>query len=149
MYIVNLFKEINDWFYIRKKAKQNLKLLHENKLRVDYIGRIYTVINVPEELFNDTPSRENYVFQKLREFDDILIKLKINELIYPTIEIIPESNSYLLVLQGNAEYIQFWKIIGHSILYTFYFFVIKFIITLIAKNTDFFTNVLNFIKEYI
>ena len=149
MYIVDLYRELNDWYDIKRSAKKNQKFLTEQGLRVDFVGRIYTVINVPDELFKDTPSRENYVYQKLREYDDILIQLQINELVYPTIEMIPNTTSYLLVLQGNTDYVQFWKIFGHFLLYTGYFIALKFIITVISKNTDIFTNIFNFIKTYI
>ena len=50
MYWINLIKDIRLWFRFAKVAKQNRAYLEKNKLRVDRLGRIYTVINLPEEI---------------------------------------------------------------------------------------------------
>ena len=38
------------WYKIRKIANENKTKLLEKGFRVDWIGRIYTVINLPEEV---------------------------------------------------------------------------------------------------
>ena len=50
MYIKNLYNEIKIWVKIRKIAQENKNKLLENGFRVDWVGRIYTVINLPEEV---------------------------------------------------------------------------------------------------
>ena len=52
MYIFDLIGEINIWRKVRAIAKENEKILNESGFRVDWIGRIYTVINLPEEVVN-------------------------------------------------------------------------------------------------
>lgn len=149
MYIKQLYNELRDWYDIRKTAKANIKLLAENNVRVDYLGRMYTVINVPDTLMKDQPSRENFIYAEMRKIDDILIKMRVNELVFPSIEMIPDSTAYLLVLQGTTDYIQFWKIIGHSVLYTAYFFILKIIYRIISNNTTLIDTLINFIKSNV
>ena len=67
MYIIKLFREINLWRKVRKVAKENEEKLKENGFRVDWVGRIYTVINLPEEVITQPYSEEGYVLMKLRE----------------------------------------------------------------------------------
>ena len=49
MYIIDLYKELQVWRKIKKIAKNAEKELNEKGFRVDWVGRIYTVINLPEE----------------------------------------------------------------------------------------------------
>ncbi len=143
MYFINLFKEINYWLIIKKTTKKNIKFLEENKIRVDPFGRMYTVINLPEEIASQPLSQESYVLSKLRDYDAILLKLNLTELIYPTFEKIDGTDSYLLVLEGSRFYISFRKILFNTILWTVIFFISKFLITAIIDN-----NVIDYITQF-
>jgi hypothetical protein len=111
MYIFKLIKEIRIWLKIRKIAKENEKLLNSNGFRVDWIGRIYTVINLPEEVVNAPISQEGYVLMKLREFDQVFLTLGIADYVSPEMEKIPDSDSFLLVISPNRDYLSFWPIV--------------------------------------
>lgn len=111
MYIFKLIKEIKIWLKIRKVAKENEKLLNENGFRVDWIGRIYTVINLPEEVVNAPISQEGYVLMKLREYDKIFLTMGIADYVSPEMEKIPNSDSFLLIISPNSEYISFWPML--------------------------------------
>ena len=50
MYWINFFKEIGIWRMVRRIARRNQNLLEENNLRVDWVGRMYTVVNLPDEI---------------------------------------------------------------------------------------------------
>lgn len=108
MYIFKLIKEIQVWLKIRKIAKENEKILNENGFRVDWIGRIYTVINLPEEVINAPISQEGYVLMKLREFDKVFLNLGIADYVSPEMEKISDSDSFLLIISPNSDYISFW-----------------------------------------
>lgn len=108
MYIFKLIKEIRIWLKIRKIAKENEKLLNESGFRVDWIGRIYTVINLPEEVVNAPISQEGYVLMKLREFDRVFLTLGIADYVSPEMQKISDSDSFLLIISPNSEYISFW-----------------------------------------
>ena len=83
MYIFNLINEINVWRKVRKIAIQSKSILEESKFRVDWIGRIYTVINLPEEVVNQPFSREGYVLMKLREYDSLFLNMGIADSVSP------------------------------------------------------------------
>ena len=77
MYIIKVYKELKIWWQIRKVAKTEEVALKEKGFRVDWIGRIYTVINLPEEVATAPISQEGYVLMKLREHDKFLLELGI------------------------------------------------------------------------
>ena len=58
MYIFDVINEINIWRKVRAVAKENEKVLAAVGFRVDWVGRIYTVINLPEEVVNQPISKE-------------------------------------------------------------------------------------------
>ena len=106
MYIVDLYKEINVWRKIKKIAKQNEKKLNEKGFRVDWVGRIYTVINLPEEVVTAPISQEGYVLMKLREHDKFLLDLGIADYVSPEFSPIEGTDSFLLVLSADREYLR-------------------------------------------
>jgi hypothetical protein len=134
MYIFKLIKEIQVWLKIRKIAKENEKILNENGFRVDWIGRIYTVINLPEEVINAPISQEGYVLMKLREFDKVFLNLGIADYVSPEMEKISDSDSFLLIISPNSDYISFWpmfwfilKIFGIYIGIKILIYIIKYL----------------------
>jgi hypothetical protein len=70
------------------------------KLRKDWIGRIYTVVNLPPEVLYspDTPEeiRPAYVLEESKPLNVYLTSLNLQEIILPSINPIPTSTSYLL-----------------------------------------------------
>ena len=98
MYISKLYKELNIWRKIRKIAKSEEEALNEKGFRVDWIGRIYTVINLPEEVATAPISQEGYVLMKLREHDQFLLQLGIADYVSPEFSKIEGTDSFLLVL---------------------------------------------------
>lgn len=108
MYISKLYKEIKLWLQIRKVAKSEEKALNDKGFRVDWIGRIYTVINLPEEVATAPISQEGYVLMKLREHDKFLLELGIADYVSPEFSKIEDTDSFLLVLSADREYFKLW-----------------------------------------
>jgi|TARA_R110001592_G_scaffold362951_1_gene679012 hypothetical protein len=108
MYILNLYKEIQLWIKIKKIAKAAEKELNTKGFRVDWVGRIYTVINLPEEVVTAPISQEGYVLMKLREHDKFLLELGIADYVSPEFNPIEGTDSFLLVLSADREYAMFW-----------------------------------------
>ena len=111
MYISKLYKELRIWQKIRKVAKSEESALKEKGFRVDWIGRIYTVINLPEEVATAPISQEGYVLMKLREHDKFLLKLGIADYVSPEFNKIDGTDSFLLVLSADREYFKLWPFI--------------------------------------
>ena len=111
MYITDLYNEIKVWNKIRSIAKKAETELKEKGFRVDWVGRIYTVINLPEEVVNTPISQEGYVLMQLREHDKLFLELGIADYVSPEFEPIPDSDSFLLVLSPDREYFKTWPLI--------------------------------------
>ena len=108
MYITDLTNEILTWYKIRKIAKDSESKLKEKGFRVDWVGRIYTVINLPEEVVSAPISQEGYVLMQLREHDKFLLDLGIADAVSPEFDPIPDTDSFLLVLSADREYFKLW-----------------------------------------
>ena len=104
MYIIDLYKELKIWIKIRAIAMKAKPQLIEKGFRIDWVGRIYTVINLPEEVVSAPISQEGYVLMKLREHDKFLMELGIADYVSPEFNPIPDSTSFLLVLSADREY---------------------------------------------
>jgi len=104
-----IYEDIRQWLLVRKALKEPETIDKFNKfkyeLRTDKIGRIYTVINVPEELW---PYEKKgmvwpWMVEQLRELDTLLLELQLSELVYPVVEPIEGAPSYLVVLTPSTE----------------------------------------------
>jgi hypothetical protein len=111
MYIKDLYNEIKIWYKIRSIAKKSEKELIEKGFRVDWVGRIYTVINLPEEVVSAPISQEGYVLMQLRKHDKFLMDLGIADYVSPEFDPIPDTNAFLLVLSADREFFKLWPFV--------------------------------------
>jgi hypothetical protein len=94
--------DIKNYLYIRRIIKNNENSIEwkKFKLRVDWVGRIYTVVNLPPEVIYspDTPEeiRPAYVIEESKPLNEYLTSLNLQEIILPSINPIQGSMSYLL-----------------------------------------------------
>lgn len=115
MYWIKLIKEIRIWWLARKVALANQSELEEFGVRVDWVGRLYTVINLPEEVASQPYSEQPYVLSQLRKYDEILLRLQLSDVLYPEFEKIPGENAYLLVLTPEMEYLDWLRFILNTL----------------------------------
>lgn len=127
MYIKNLYNEIKIWVKIRKIAQENKNKLLEKGFRVDWVGRIYTVINLPEEVVSAPISQEGYVLMQLREHDKLFLDLGIADYVSPEFNPIPNADSFLLVLSADREYLQLWPLMVSAVKTTIGLFILRVI----------------------
>ena len=101
------------WFTFKyyQAVKSIESELTEGGLRVDWIGRIYTVINLPEEVATAPISQEGYVLMELRKHDQFLLQLGIADYVSPEFSRIDGTDSFLLVLSPDREYFRLWPLI--------------------------------------
>jgi hypothetical protein len=110
-----LISDIREWNIVRKALKETtVKEKFKNfkyELRIDNLARIYTVINIPEELweFEKRNMVWPWVLDQLRELDEMLMEVQLNDLVYPDVEKIPEAPAYLIILRSSRESISIWK----------------------------------------
>ena len=110
-----LLDDYSQWRIVRK-AQTEAEVIEglrsfKYELRTDRIGRIYTVINIPEELY---PYEKRqmvwpWMLEQLRELDDLLMELRLNDLVYPEVTPIDGSPAYLVVLSPSTDSLSFRK----------------------------------------
>jgi hypothetical protein len=110
-----LIDDIRQWRIVRKalteeEVKQGFASF-KYELRIDNVGRIYTVINIPEELY---PYEKRdmvwpWMLEQLRELDDILMRVRLNDLVYPEVTKLEDAPAYLVILSPSIESISLGK----------------------------------------
>jgi hypothetical protein len=137
LYWRDLYREIRIWWVFKKTADQNVTLLNEKGLRVDWLGRVYTVVNLPEEV--QTASQEiqqAYVLQKISEFGDVMMKIGLGDIVYPEIEKINGTAGWLVVLWPTFDNLQTLKVISYLFRSSIIILVINLLVRFINKNWD-------------
>lgn len=150
MYWYKLYKELRLWWVFRKVAVANEEFLAQNNLRVDWIGRIYTVLNMPDEVLGAAEiAQEGWVFQQLPQMTKVLMQMGVADAAFPSLERIEGTNSFLVVLWPDFDALSFWKVIGYSLLTALIFILAKLGLNLIIDNwqsiSNFFVNAWNYI----
>ena len=136
MYIVKLFKEINLWRKIRKIAKENERVLNKKGFRVDWVGRIYTVINLPEEVATAPISQEGYVLMELRKHDKFLLELGIADYVSPEFGRIEGEDSFLLILSADREQLKFIPFMKSILKTTGILLILRLLYVIVSNNQE-------------
>ena len=72
-YWYNFILEFRIWFIFQTTTKRNRKKLEERDLRVDLIGRVYGVVNMPDEVLGAAEEiQQAFVLKQLGQFGGIL-----------------------------------------------------------------------------
>jgi hypothetical protein len=123
--IFGVIRDIRNYFFLRKIIKRemiNSPLWTKNNLRVDWIGRIYTVVNLPPEvtMSPDLPRElwPAYLVDQSKGLNEYLTSLNLHEIIIPEYKEIPESTSYLLIYYPYFRNLTKWWIISRTIFWT-------------------------------
>ena len=143
MYAKKLFKELNTWRKIRRIAKAEEKTLNEKGFRVDWVGRIYTVINLPEEVATAPISQEGYVLMKLREHDQFLLQLGIADYVSPEFNRIDGTDSFLLVLSPDRDYFALWPMFKSALRTAGLILVLRLVYVIFEHNQEKITELWN------
>ena len=79
--------------------------LNAENLRVDWIGRIYGVMEIKEEFANQPEMvQQSIVFQQLSPINELLMKYGLSDLSYPDIRKIQGTNQFLVILYPENDY---------------------------------------------
>lgn len=133
----DLYSEIRIWWVFKKTADQNTKLLNDTKLRVDWLGRVYTVVNLPEEVQTASGEiQQAYVLQKISEFGDVMMKIGLGDIVYPEIQKINGTAGWLVVLWPSFDNLQVLRVISYVFRSTILFTVIYLLFRLFIVNFD-------------
>lgn len=137
-----LFKELRVWWIFKRTANRFQEDLNkEHSLRVDWLGRIYGVINLPEEVQGASGEiQQAYVLNKITKYGNTMLKLGLADAVYPEIQKVKDSAGYLVILWPAFETLQIIEIIKGLFKNAIFGFLIYIIYRLIATNTDILTN---------
>ena len=133
-----LASEIRLWWLFRATARKenNLKDLNENNLRVDWLGRIYGVINLPEEVTTAAPQvQQAYVLKEINKWGPVTTEMGLSDFIYPEIDRIPGANAYLVIMWPQYDALGLWSILGNIIKTSFVVGVLFLLGRLIWANS--------------
>jgi len=98
-----VINDINNYLFLKKTIKKERNTITWQKfnLRSDWIGRIYTVVNLPPEvtLSPDAPEeiRPAYVLEEIRPINEYLTSLNLHEIIMPEFKPLEGTDSYLVI----------------------------------------------------
>ena len=117
-YWSELVSEIRIWWIFRSAArnKENLEKINQADLRVDWLGRIYGVVNMPEEVVTAAPQvQQAYVLQQINKWGPLTLEMGLADIIYPEINRIPGTPAYLVVKWPQYDALGLWYILGNII----------------------------------
>lgn len=115
-YWKEFFVDFKIWRRFRKIARQNEDYLLSQGMRVDWLGRIYTVVNMPEEVINNQDMiQQGWVLQQLGPLNKALEQIGVNDYAYPEINKVPNAASYLIVMYPEIDTLNPWRILWNII----------------------------------
>ena len=104
--IFKVIKEIRlyrEYLGVIKKESQDSPEWSRLRLRKDWFGRIYTVVNLPPEVTKSPEfpkyARPSFVFDQIRPINDYLTKLSLQELVSPLLNPVEgtDEESFLVI----------------------------------------------------
>ena len=124
MFIKNFIKEWKTWRTVRKVVKQHKADFYEIGFDQDWLGRLYTLVNIPDEIV-DMPVKtrkdyvlqnmmiDNYIKESLTDVTELLNELRLSDLIaYPDkYQRFQNTDTILLVLSPERRYTKLYKTI--------------------------------------
>jgi hypothetical protein len=149
MYFKELYEEIKVWKRIRKIAIENREVLEKSNFRVDWVGRIYTVINLPDEMLDRPDLQEGWVFMQLREYDSLFMDIGVGDYIFPEITPISDRGAFLLVLTGPKDFLSWRKFIWNLMKLGTLIVALRILYIVIKNNWDPITGAISNLFNYI
>jgi hypothetical protein len=139
------FQEMRIWLLFMNKSKSNRELLEKNELRVDWIGRVYGVVNVPDEVLGAAEEiQQAYVLKEMGRFGSVMTELNLSNIVYPQMQEIKGSGAYLVIFWPVLDKLDLLSIILNILGSSAWLFANYIIIKLIMK-----TGVLSIIWDFI
>lgn len=147
MILKKLIKEWKIWRTVKAVVKQHIDEFYALNFDIDWFGRLYTIINIPDEIV-EMPEKtrqdimvknmmiDNYIKDGLDDVTQLLNDLRLSDLIvYPDkYERFENTDSILLILSPARRYTQPWKVISYfgciAGVITFLVFLTSYIIRL-------------------
>ena len=147
-YFKELYLEIKIWRRIKKIAKESEKTLNENNFRVDWIGRIYTVINLPEDMMERTDLHEGYVFLQLKDYDKLFMDMGMGDYLFPEVSNVGPG-AYLLVLTGPKDYLSWWDFTKNILKWVALLIGVRLLYSVVVNHSEKISNLWDSLKNLL
>lgn len=104
MWLVNYIHEWKAWRIVKSVYNKNKKEFDKIKIRSDWFGRLYKVINRDPSIQLGTTKDEELLTDELREISEFLVKMNIMDILAYELKPLEESddkyfeNGYLITL---------------------------------------------------
>jgi len=99
-----ILREISNYFYLRKVVAKEARNRAEDsrwrmfKLKKNWACIIYTTVSLREEEMGEEELVRNWMaMERMRPINEYLSELGLQEIVFPSIEYIPNSRSYAVV----------------------------------------------------
>lgn len=128
MYIVNLIRDIRLWREVARVTKGNREKFNAIGFDVDWVGRIYTIIDIPDDLMklptgtiSQTVEKNTaidlHIKEGLRNLSKLTTELQImDSLEYPdNYELLEGTSSILVVFAPIHKSLTKWKVTGFAL----------------------------------
>jgi hypothetical protein len=137
-YWSELSKDIRIWWIFKRTATQYTEQLNKDfALRVDWLGRIYGVVNLPEEVQTASGEiQQAYVLNKISTYGNFMLQIGLADVVYPQIEKIPGSASYLVVLWPVFDELSLLPVLGNILKTAVVSAILYVIFKFIMSNTE-------------
>jgi hypothetical protein len=136
-------KLYSDFISITKKESIDSPEWNKLKLRRDWFGRIYTVVNLPPEVTQsrDFPveARPAWVFEEIRPINEYLTRLNLQEIIAPLLRPLSEANgdSFLVIYYfvfREFSWIWIFRFILEIFIFVYVYFNWSYLLGLLSAN---------------
>jgi hypothetical protein len=136
-------KLYSDFISITKKESIDSPEWNKLKLRRDWFGRIYTVVNLPPEVTQsrDFPveARPAWVFEEIRPINEYLTRLNLQEIIAPLLRPLSEANgdSFLVIYYfvfREFSWIWIFRFLLEIFIFTYVYFNWSYLLGLLSAN---------------
>ena len=110
MKLFRILKEINNYFFIKKTIRKNKNsdTWKKHNLREGYFGIIYSLINLPPEVFeSEEQYYQLYVIEQLKPINEYLASLNLQEVV--TLKIDNKCNKELGEYAFGVKYIPLFR----------------------------------------
>jgi len=150
IYWAELYNDIRIWWIFRKTAKENQDQLNKDfQLRVDWLGRIYGVVNLPEEVQTASGEiQQAFVLNKISGFGNYMLQIGLADMVYPQIQKISPT-AYLIILWPVFDELSLLPILGNIVRTGFLAFLVFILYKFIFINADLFVTLWDKLRHLI
>jgi hypothetical protein len=141
----DLYMDVRIWWIFRRTAIQYKEQLNKDfELRVDWLGRIYGVINLPEEVQTASGEiQQAYVLNKISTYGNFMLQIGLADMVYPQIQKVSQSSSYLVILWPVFDDLSILPVLGNILKSAFVGGLLFLIYKFIFINMDIWTALLD------